>query len=664
GEEGVYYEEEGVKGNVGILRNGKVNFGIRRNEVVDDVVIYSDGGGRLVEEVVYYEEEGIRGVGRVGIRRNQEGSVGIVRNNEGNGGIRRNREVDDVVEVYSEGSDRLVVESNEVVDDEGNDVGEEEKKEPQPYAVPTAGAFYMHDDRFRENAGGRGRRMLGGKNLWESKDERKWGHDKFEELTMHERQYDEGRRSSRGRNRGRGRSRGAPRGYSLGSRPKSYVHDKNLVNDNNKYQIKDTAPRSVRGRGPRRYRPSAMTNHDAPAPQNKQYRNSLEKSSRSGRASISASSTDSSHVPAKKQSGSSLNYASPPFYPSSTSNKEVSLTQKEDVHGAPASRNVQPSVVDQSFPMSQSNSVLQGNNNTGSVGLDKLYVDDSTSAEKSTNLKFTPSFSQSNNSSHSQHFRSKGRGLNTVPQASHQLATASNLVNQLSSPTHLVGRNSTESKTLATMQASSHQFVQHSVSVSQSASPPKAVVPINSLEAEELESLTESIKSNMSFIGNGKVNMQGGGKGSYIYGGGQVMGPSGNMIPGHGDQNLRNLLPVMQFGGKHPGGIGVPAVGMAFPGYVGNPQLGNSEMTWLPLLASAAGALGGTYCPPYFSLDGAYHVRPSAQTSVPSPASSNEVSNNSSNEERKLSQRPELVNDDFGQRPKNPRRYTEMKFDQ
>lgn len=39
----------------------------------------------------------------------------------------------------------------------------------------------------------------------------------------------------------------------------------------------------------------------------------------------------------------------------------------------------------------------------------------------------------------------------------------------------------------------------------------------------------------------------------------------------------------MQFGGQHPGGVGVPAVGMAFPGYVAQPQLGlgNSEMTWL-----------------------------------------------------------------------------------
>lgn len=38
----------------------------------------------------------------------------------------------------------------------------------------------------------------------------------------------------------------------------------------------------------------------------------------------------------------------------------------------------------------------------------------------------------------------------------------------------------------------------------------------------------------------------------------------------------------MQLGNQHPGGIGVPAMGMALPGYVAQPQLGfgNSEMTW------------------------------------------------------------------------------------
>lgn len=52
--------------------------------------------------------------------------------------------------------------------------------------------------------------------------------------------------------------------------------------------------------------------------------------------------------------------------------------------------------------------------------------------------------------------------------------------------------------------------------------------------------------------------------------------------------NSINSLAVMQFGGQHPGGMGVPAVGMAFPGYVAQPQLGmgNSEMTWYSKISS------------------------------------------------------------------------------
>ena len=38
-------------------------------------------------------------------------------------------------------------------------------------------------------------------------------------------------------------------------------------------------------------------------------------------------------------------------------------------------------------------------------------------------------------------------------------------------------------------------------------------------------------------------------------------------------------------------------------------------MSRLPVLAGAAGALGATYCPPYIAVDGAYHARPSGQTS-------------------------------------------------
>jgi len=48
----------------------------------------------------------------------------------------------------------------------------------------------------------------------------------------------------------------------------------------------------------------------------------------------------------------------------------------------------------------------------------------------------------------------------------------------------------------------------------------------------------------------------------------------------------------MQFGGQHHGGLGVPTVGMALPGYVAQPQLGfgNSEMTWYVKLGHSSPA--------------------------------------------------------------------------
>lgn len=41
--------------------------------------------------------------------------------------------------------------------EDSNEMHSEEKKENEPFAVPTAGAFYMHDDRFSDNAGARNR---------------------------------------------------------------------------------------------------------------------------------------------------------------------------------------------------------------------------------------------------------------------------------------------------------------------------------------------------------------------------------------------------------------------------------------------------------------------------------------------------------------------------
>lgn len=531
--------------------------------------------------------------------------------------------------------------------------GEEDKKENEPFAVPTAGAFYMHDDRFRDSTGGgvrgggRHRRTLGGRKLWESKDERKWGHDKFEEMTFEERQYDEGRRVSRGRFRGRGRNRGEDRGYPRENKPKAY----NNITQNN-------PPKGVRGRGPRRYQPTWKRNSEAPA-QNRQPGKSVDRTSSyasSGRVSTPTSNVESDSVPANSKHvfASSLNSASPPFYPSGSSNKDSALTQKRDSQAAPINRNPRSSVSDENFSMSQSNA-MRAKNVVDSISMDKLYIDDSVSiptGKPLTNLQLPPSRSSLINSTQSPQSKIQGRGQTPSGHMSYQTTAPANQINRVS-PT-------AQTRLQSSVQASG----QRSGSGSQASSPPKAALLVKSFESGEMGSPPESSKSKTALVGKGKGSVQSSGRGSFPYGGAQIMGASVNMGGGHGDQNFSGapaFLPVMQFGGQHPGGMGVPAVGMAFPGYVAQPQLGgglgNSEMTWLPVLAGAAGAMGATYY-------GAYHGSPSGQTSSLAAISSKENIGNKSGNELKPSQRLELANDEFGQRQNKARRYTEMKFDQ
>lgn len=583
------------------------------------------------EEVVEVIAEDLEGYGDRG------GDVG------GGGAAVETEAVKDV-----EGERRVSVGEDEAGDAawDGNQA-EGEKKENEPFAVPTAGAFYMHDDRFRDNAGGRHRRTLGGRKLWESKDDKKWGHDKFEEMTSQERHYEEGRRNSKGNYRGRGRNRTTDRGYARGNRSRSY-------NDNN---IQVQVPRTVRGRGPRRYEPLTKNRSEAPPTQTKQSGKSNEKTlhGNSGRVFAPTSNVASDSVPPKKNVvGSSLSSASPPFFPSGFSNTDSTLAQKRDVQVGSTNKNLRPSVMDGNYSMPQSSAFLRGKNTVDSVRMDKLHIDESVSPASFIN---TVQPSQS---------RAQGRGLGFSGQMSFQPIPAHNQVNRVANTTqlHPAQRSSpAQSRAQASYPASAQSSNQRQGNGSQASSPPKAVTSVNSFESGETESSSESSKSKSALVGKGKGSIQGSGRGSFLYNGAQVIGATGNMGGVHGDQNFPStptFLPVMQFGGQHPGGMGVPAVGMAFPGYVP----GNSEMTWLPVLAGAAGALGATYCSPYISLDGAYHPRPSGQTS--STAATNKENNTDKpNNEWKPSQRPELVGgDEFGQRQNKSRRYSEMSFGQ
>lgn len=586
--------------------------------------------------------------------------------------------VTDEVEAVAEGADGVKVvvgkgtgSGQGIGDGNENNVlpgEEEEKKENEPFAVPTAGAFYMHDDRFRDNAGGRHRRTFGGRNLWESKDDRKWGHDKFEELSVEERNYEEGRRASRGRYRGRGRGRGPERGTVRARRPKADIND-NIQGNNNNQKIQNNASKGMRGRGPRRYRPSFKDNIGAPPPPNKQSGLSAEKLSHhsTAKASTPVSNVENDAVAAAKLSFvSSLNSASPPFYPSSSSTKGITTTDKRELQTGTSSRSAQPSVLGDSSAAARSTVVLRGKNVGDSISLDKLNIADpitAVAAKPSSGLQLPPG-SSTINPTQSQPLRGQGRGFNAMPLVNYQSPVINNQFNRVSQPINLSSthRNPVQSRGQPSFQVAGQQFAQRSGTGSQGSSPPKTGQSIS--ETREIESSLDSSKSKSAMVAKGKGTLQSTGRGSVLHGGAQVMGAPGSV--GGGDQNFPatpTFLPVMQFGGQHRGGIGVPAVGMAFPGYVGG-GLGNSEMTWLPVLAGAAGALGATYCSPYFAVDGAYNARPSGQISSLTTAPSKENNAGKPNNECNPQQRPELSNDDLGQRQKNPRRYTEMKFDQ
>ncbi|KAF9690042.1 hypothetical protein SADUNF_Sadunf01G0154700 [Salix dunnii] len=537
--------------------------------------------------------------------------------------------------------------------------GEEGKKENEPFAVPTAGAFYMHDDRFRDSAGGRHRRTLGQRKLWESKDNKKWGHDKFEEMTLQERHYERGRRNAKGNFHARGgKNRGPEQGYARRNRSQPFSDGNN----------QNQASKAVRGRGTRKGESTFKSHRETPPVQSKQPGKPLEKNSlgSSGRGLISASNKESDQMLTARKN-SNLSSASPPFYPSKSSSKDITLGQKRDVHGAGAStsKNLRTPVIEENFPMQKTSASVRGKNIADSVAMDKLYIDDfiTPAGKPLNNMQTPPSVSSVVSTIQSSQSRAQGRGVAMSGQMTYQGTPHHNQVNRTSPTTAPVHSRQRSPSQNCIQPVPTLQLVQLPGSGSQATSPPKTALSLDSYEAGEAETAVELSKSRTALVGKGKGIIQGNGRGSFLYGGAQLVGAAGNMGAGHGDQNFSGtptFLPVMQFGSQHPGGIGVPAVGMAFPGYVAQPQLGlgNSEMTWLPVLTGAAGALGATYCSPYLTADGAYHARPSGQASCLG-SSSEESSSNIPDNELKPTQRPEPASDEFGQRQK-PRR--QVKF--
>ncbi|MBA0695744.1 hypothetical protein Goari_002347, partial [Gossypium aridum] len=380
--------------------------------------------------------------------------------------------------------------------------------------------------------------MRGGRKLWESKDDRKWGHDKFEEMTLQGKHYKEGR-SSRGRYRARSKNAVQDHGYSTGSRSKAFGKNYN----------QNQAPKAVRGRGPKRYEPTMKNGCQASPVLNKPSWKPIEKTSQanSSRACTTATNADTVSIPSKKHIfASSLSSASPPFYPSGSSKKDISLTQRKDVQAGSVSRDLRPSVTDEKFSLFQSNS-LRGKNVLDPLSMAKLYIDDSTtsaSVKPLANMQMLPTGSSLGNTSQPSQSRVQGRVIANPGPKAYQPAPHHNQVNRVSPPVQVnaVQRIPAQGRAHSSAQAATQQLGQHPSIGSQAASPPKTAMSVSSYESGEVES-SETSKPEGALVNKGKSNLQGAGRGSYLYGGAQIIGATGNMSISHGDQNFPAFLP-------------------------------------------------------------------------------------------------------------------------
>ncbi|XP_019091393.1 PREDICTED: uncharacterized protein LOC104740215 isoform X3 [Camelina sativa] len=529
---------------------------------------------------------------------------------------------DSLDEEEEEDGEGVAVDNDErssVVKEAGDLVGEDEEKEKQHAAVPTGGAFYMHDNRFQDLSARGNRRTRGGRRPWESGEERKWGHDKFEEMNTRDKNYDQ--RTSRGRfrGRGRGRGRGQERGNARGS--------SSNASTSNGQQI--YLPKAVtQGRGARKFETPLTKGNQAHSEQSKQFRNSNgsqnshEKLSNldSKRSPAAPAKTGNEGANARKNVAvsslknvavSSLSSASPPFYPSVPSGNSV--------HGI-------------------------------QVGMEGLHMNESAapSGKKYRNTKaaFSPVWTAKASQSTGQ-----GKGAPVTENVFYPKAHSQG--DRYSSPLQLNG-DSKGTGGQSYIKPSGQGYDQDSAVIrSLSSSPQKTSSLRNQFPHGEIESASETGAS----IGKGKGTLRpSGGSGSFMYNGSQMMGRA-ESLPSADNSTFPTFLPFMQLGGQHGG---VPAFGMAYPGYVQSEDgVRNPEMTWMPIL-DGPGALGASFSPPYVA-NQAHKLALSS-----SLGSSRENSTNNLIDLENPMERPEVTESGSRQQSNNPskqpRRYSEMSF--
>ncbi|KAL4653911.1 hypothetical protein ACB092_01G340200 [Castanea dentata] len=504
--------------------------------------------------------------------------------------------------------------------------------------VPRVGKFYMHDDRFRSKRRGHhwySKSTPGRVDLWKPQVERQWKHDKFEQMTLPETRVKElhGSWIPKGHQQGHIKDQGKGRGYirAKQSRP----HD-NFVNQ-------DDSLRIVRGRGPVRYRPDLWRNYIGIVGGRGAIRSKpLMKSSdvvpptKSGKFRGSTSVTNSARMFSHPSNIQSDSFASKNLISASSLGSASLLFTIDETKC--------------------SNTFLQGKTLADSFDWDKLSIEDSSQTVVEnylTNLHLQSPTACAKYMVESPQLKGQRSSFSLSKKNSHQSNPSSNQVNRdhLRAQPLVVQQRSTESTVQPPVQLYTQQL--HPGNRSQQSS--ESWSPYSS-KPVMLDSLPKSSKTKVALVGKESSAVQASKRGSFQYDG---------TIAHHNNAANPSLLPGLQFGGLHHGGLGDPAVCMAFPGYVGQSQVGfgNSEITWLPVLTGSAGTIGAAYHSPHVTLDDGYVAHfPGQSSSV--GVYRNIAGTNKQSEGNRHPDRSENLSDEPSKRHFKPRRYSEMNFNE
>ncbi|XP_017983771.1 PREDICTED: uncharacterized protein LOC18588635 isoform X3 [Theobroma cacao] len=494
-----------------------------------------------------------------------------------------------------------------------------------PFAVPRTGAFYMHDDRF----GGlrrRSRDQRRKKYIWESKDELKWMHDKFEEMTLekpHNNELNafEVHRTSKGHQQGRNKDNTKSGGYKAkDSRP----HSKSGSNG--------SSSKIVKGRGPVRYKPLLRSSSVNSPMKSMQFEKTQGTSSKTSSARVISANNRRQY---KRLLGKTSN--------ADSSERALSIKCKQPAKPFEMTRDMDSSTVFSTKSKYSGDLQMVSYIDPASVSFHRFNAD-------SDSLPFDQHLSAANMSSYLQAFYPPNQIIH-VPQSNEYLPE--NIVLDIPDAKEGVSlvpenyfcehsfRYSVPGSTYMPYPESRDQRIGSSLSIPfthqatlftnqlnrvsslaqqpivQGMSVESIIQPSSQVSTQQLHSCLGSGSqklveaSSLSFnesgtLGSFAVSVQSkvvsSGTGSSIISPPQYSGIQG-------DQKFNAtpvLLPVMPIGGLHHGRLGNPVIDMTSSGYIGEPQVHfrNPNLTWLPVLPAAAAAGGATYHPPCVASDG------------------------------------------------------------